>query len=315
MRHYRKYKIAILGLGGVGGYFGGKLAAHYHGSPDVEIIFIARGETEKIIRGQGLKLITPQGDQVAHPSLVTNNPAESGHLDLVLCCVKGYDLESGIETLRPCVNEETIIISTLNGVDGAERIRVVLPQADTWEGFAYIISLIESPGVVKQTGDFRHLYFGSPTASAEQLKRVEEIFTSAGIEAKAPPDIFAAMWEKFHFISAIATLTSALDLSIGAILENDSHKDQLMRLLRELKAVADAKGIHLPEDAVDLTLDKMKGLPYETTSSMHRDFHRGKKTELESLTGYVVRQGKALGVAVPAFEKFYDVLLRKLEQK
>ena len=129
-----KFRIAILGLGAVGGYFGGKLAAHYSDSKEIEIIFIARGENENTIKSNGLKLITSQGEQIIHPAVVTSQPGLLGIIDLLLVCVKSYDLETSFEPLKPCINDQTIILPLLNGVDNSERIKKILPQADVWRG-------------------------------------------------------------------------------------------------------------------------------------------------------------------------------------
>jgi 2-dehydropantoate 2-reductase len=307
-----KFRIAVLGLGGVGGYFGGKLAAHYSDSKDIEIIFIARGENEKAIKSNGLKLITSQGEQIVHPSQVTSQPEQLGLLDLIICCVKSYDLETGIMSLKPCINEQTIILPLLNGVDASDRIKNILPQAEVWGGCVYIVSRRVAPGVVKESGGINQLHFGSEHAAKEKLDRVHSVFRSAGINANLSANITQTLWEKFLFISPSATLTSYLDLNIGTIIGNSEHRNLLLNLLKELKGIAEAKNISLSENIIQKLLDKMASLPPETTSSMHSDFKRGSKTEVDSLTDYVVKLGRELNVPTPWYEQMLAELKEKL---
>ncbi|HEY6192328.1 MAG TPA: 2-dehydropantoate 2-reductase [Bacteroidota bacterium] len=299
----QKLKVAILGLGGVGGYLGGKLAARYAGSDAAEIMFIARGDHERAIRSGGLKLITPEGEQISHPSRITSRPEELGVVDLVICCVKSYDLESSLELLRPCITDHTVILPFLNGVDARERISRVFPDARVWEGCIYIISRLIAPGVVRQSGTLRRLYIGSENEAPGKLQEIETLLTSAGINAKVSGNITQTIWEKFLFISPFGTLTSYLDLPIGDILEDKEQKEVLLNLIKELKAVADAKGIPLPEDIVQSTLAKSTSLPYESSSSMRDDFQKGNRTEVESLTGYVAAEGRELHVPTPTYDR------------
>ncbi len=307
-----KFKIAIFGLGGVGGYFGGKLAANFSNSKDTEIIFIARGKNEKAIKSNGLKLVTSQGEQIIHPAIVTSRPGRMGFVDLVICCVKSYDLETSIESLKPCVNDNTIILPLLNGVDATERIEKIVSQAEVWEGCVYIISRLIAPGIVKESGSINVLYFGSEQGTKEKLEHVETLFKSAGINAHLSDNILRTLWEKFLFISPLATLTSYLDLCVGDIVRNKQHKELLLNLLNEIKKIADAKKISLSENIIQKTLDKISSLPYETTSSMHSDFQRGNKAEVNSLTAYAIELGRELSVPTPYYEKLLVGLKEKL---
>lgn len=304
-------RIGILGTGAVGGYFGGLLAGHYFNSGKADIIFITRPATEKMIREKGLKIITPQGEKIVFPTLASSDPKKIGHVDLLICCVKSYDLEESLRPLAACIGAETIILPLLNGVDARHRIELLFPGATVWEGCVYIVSRLIEPGVVKETGNIHSLYFGSSNAGSAQLKQIENIFREAGIDAFLSDNIQQTTWEKFLFISAIASLTSYLDLPIGAILNNSSHKKMLLQLLTELKNVAAAKGIQFSDDITGRTILKMEKLPYDTTSSMHSDFQKGGKTEYHSLTEYVVKLGRELNVPTP----LYDNVLEELKNK
>ncbi|WP_347157308.1 ketopantoate reductase family protein [Pontibacter chitinilyticus] len=302
------FRILVLGIGGVGGYFGGKLAARYAGDAAVEVGFFARGAHAARIAEGGLQLQTTQGDLVAHPAYVTYDPTALQPVDLLICCVKSYDLEESLQRVQPAIGKSTIILPLLNGVDAPARIAQLFPEAQIWEGCVYVVARLAAPGVVKESGGIGRLYFGAADAAEAKLRQVEHIFQAADFQAEIALDIQQTIWTKFLFISAVATATSYLDTSMGAIVAQPEQKQLLQALLEELQAVARAKGILLPNDLLPTMLSRMASLPYEATSSMHSDFQKGGKTELESLTGYVVREGQRLQVPVPTYARLYAAL-------
>ena len=306
-----KTRIAIIGLGGVGGYFGGLLAEKYHHSTEVEVIFVVRPATEKVIKEKGLKLITPEGEKVVFPSMVTSVPELIGPVDFLICTTKSYDLESSLQPLKSCVNANTSILPLLNGVDAHERIAALLPVAEVWDGCVYIVSRLLEPGVVKKTGNINKLYFGMETGASQKQKLFERLCKDAGIECYLSANIRQTVWEKFLFISAMASSTSYLDLCIGEIIANPMHKALLLGLIEELKSVADKVGVPLAQNLVTKTMLRAESLPFETTSSMHSDFKKGGKTEVDTLTGYVVKLGQKLQVETPLYAKVYGALLAK----
>jgi len=300
-----KYRIAVIGIGGVGGYLGAKLAAKYAGSVDTEIIFIARGDNAAAIRSNGIKLITPQGEETTHPALVTDQAETLGLIDLIICCVKSYDLESGLAPFKTCVSDKTTIIPFLNGLDAAEIIKKTLAEVEVLEGCAYIISRLIAPGVIKESGNPPQFNFGTG-GDRENAEKIATIFQSAGINAQVSDNIALTLWEKFLFISPFATIMSCYDVCLGDILKNKDYKQTLVALMEELKTIGEARGIVFPEDIIQKFLDRMAGLPYESTTSMHTDFKNGKKTELSSLTVYVITLGKELGVPTPHYEEILE---------
>lgn len=306
-------KIAITGIGGVGGYFGGLLAKHYSGS-DIEIFFIARGENEKVVHEQGLKMQTSQGEFVVHPKLVTSDPAKIGAVDYLICCTKGYDLEEAVLHCKPCIRNETILLPLLNGVNAKEKIKKIYPDNEVWDGCVYLVSRLAEPGLIKETGNIRKLYFGSDEGDQDQLQSFEKIFCDAGIDATWSKNILETTWEKFLFISPIATVTSYLDKTIGEVFGDENGEKLLQQLLAEIKSVADAKGIVLPDDTMNKNIDKMRSLPAGTTSSMHSDFRKGGRTELGSLTGYVIQSAHTFGVSVPTYEMMNATLEHKMRK-
>jgi 2-dehydropantoate 2-reductase len=302
-------KIGILGIGGVGGYFGGLLAEHYHKSEETRIVFLARDETIRVISDNGLMVSTPERTFFAHPETVTGNPKQAGILDLLICCTKTYDLEKSLDEYRSVVGPGTFILPLLNGVDAVDLIRKKFPEHNILEGCVYIVAKKTGPGIIEKTGKIESLYFGSSSVSKTDLDSILKIFTSAGIDAYCPDDIKQTVWEKFVFISPLATLTSFLDMNIGSIREDEDYFDMLRKLIAEVISVAKAMEINLPDDIHERTLEKIIRLNFEATSSMHRDFQKGGKTEYLSLTKYIIDKGSSFGLALPV----YNMMLEKFE--
>lgn len=305
-----KKRIGILGLGGVGGYFGGLLAKAYFESDTIEIIFIARGETQKAIVQNGLKIIADTKELVVFPSLVSNNPDEIGKLDYLICATKTYDIETSFESIKKCITLNTIILPLYNGVDATERIQILFPENTVLQGCVYIVSMIELPGIIKKIGPYEKLFFGSKNAPVSKLNELQSIFENANIESYLIENIEETVWEKFIFISALASATSYLNVNIGGILNHPENKTVYISLLNEITAVAVAKGLKLPNDIVDQTITKLEKSPKDATSSMHRDLLAGRNTEVVSLTKYVVDQAVKFGVATPIYQMILDKLKR-----
>ncbi|MDP9076759.1 MAG: 2-dehydropantoate 2-reductase [Bacteroidota bacterium] len=308
----KNYRIGILGIGGVGGYLGGKLAAAK--LPDAEIIFIARNETKATLKQSGLKLITDQSEEIAVAQLVSDDPAEIGLLDLLICAVKGYDLADSLQRYAACLGKGSVVMPMLNGIGVADRVRAKLPEAQVWESCIYIVARREAWGVIRQSGPVNQLYFGSPTAADEDLKKLETLFKRADLKADIVPDIETELWKKFFFISVMATFTSYYNAAIGLAQKQPEKAAEIRLLLDELAAVAQAKAINLPAGIVDGTYDRILSLPPETTSSMYADFQKKGPTELEQLTGEVVQLGKQFGVATTLYNKMYEGLLNRINQ-
>ena len=302
-------RIGILGLGGVGGYFGGLLAKAYYKSEEIEVIFIARGETQKAIAENGLTIITDDSETVVYPKLVSNNPDEIGVLDYLICATKTYDIEESLLSLQQCIAQETVILPLYNGVDAPERIHKLFPENDILQGCVYIISMIFSPGTIRKIGFYEKLFFGSKTASISKLNELQSIFQKAKIESYLVENIEETVWEKFIFISALASVTSYLNQNIGQILSNPDAKAIYVELLKEIELVAKAKGLQLSDDIVNQTIVKLEKSPKEATSSMHRDYLAGNKIEAASLTKFVVEEALKYGVKTPLYEKISTVLL------
>jgi 2-dehydropantoate 2-reductase len=306
-----KKRIAVLGIGGVGGYFGGYLARHYKKSGTIEIIFIARGDNKTILKSKGVYLQTPEENFVAYPKLTSSDPSEIGTVDYLICCTKMYDLEQSIRQYIPCIKNETVLLSLLNGVEGAATIKQICPENEVLDDGAYIISSLVEPGIIKKTSKFAKLFFGIKEPNSNRQAKLAKILIKAGIDVSLSKNIRLLLWEKFFLISTMATLTSILNSSIGAILVDNKNMELLLLLMNELKAVAEANGILFSGDIIHQTLNIMSAMPFEATSSLQRDFQDGKRAEVDALVGYVVRAGEKLKIPTPLYEMMYEKLLSK----
>jgi len=307
-----KTKIMIVGLGGVGGYYGGLLAKRYVGDPDMEIYFLARGEHLRKVKQYGLTVITETGTFVAFPKLATDSVTDIGVVDYVLMTTKSYDLDATVDQIKPCVGPNTVILPLLNGVDITTRIRTLLPGTEVWNGCVYIVGRLNKPGVVESSGNLHSLYFGYDNRTSSRLIQFEKMLKDAGVEATFSEKIISIIWKKFFFISSTATLTSYFDISFGGLLTNDLYKSTLTLLLEELILVANAEGAEVDRSMIDKTIQRLESLPFETTSSMHSDFQAGKNTELQTLTGIVVSLGQKHGIATPTYERVYAELSSRM---
>ena len=305
-------KVAVIGIGGIGGYYGGKMAAKYAGAGEHQIMFIARGEHLKEIQKQGLRLTTAEGDLTAVPVLATDNPRDAGLFDLALVCVKSYGLEEAARQIKDNIHSETVIIPLLNGVNIAERLKTILPKGRILSGCVYISARIESPGIVRQVGGSCQLIFGPDQANdVEKYRPIEAFLQEAGIKAELVGQIALPLWTKYIFIDPLAGLTSMLGKPFGAILDNRIDRTMLEGLMKEVELVARAQGVPFPDDIVQATAAKAGSFPATTKTSMLLDFENGRPTELDIFMGYMVAAGKKLGVPVPLHEKIYGELLKK----
>ena len=298
-------RIAIVGIGGGGGYFGGKLAREYENSAVHEVIFIARGEHLKAIQEKGLQLYTREGDYIARPKFATDDPAKAGIFDLVIFCTKSYSLESSALSLKANIHKNTVVIPLLNGVNITERLRKVLPDAYIVKGLTYIASVIESPGVIRQTDGSCKLFFGTDTPLAKKYQYILDILIQAKIKAELTGKISSAMWTKFLLICPLAGLTTATGETFGGIIEDPRLKNMLWEMMKEVKSIADARKIELPENIIDKTLESISRFAHDTKTSMQIDRERGRDTEIDIFTQYIIESGKDLSITTPMHNEIY----------
>jgi len=309
-----KTKIVIVGLGGVGGYYGGLLAKRYADDSSMEVYFVARGAHLKKVQENGLKVITETGLFVAKPTLATDNVSEIGIADYVILTTKSYDLDATVLQIKPCVGANTVILPLLNGIDNSTRIRALLPGIEVWNGCAYIVARLNEPGVVESSGNLHRFNFGYENKTSERLIAFEKLLKDAGIDATFYKKILPIIWTKFFFISATASLTSYFNVSFGALLTDETRKSTLINLLEELFLVANAEGAEIDRSVITKVIHQLEKLPFETTASMHSDFIAGKNTEVDTLTGIVVKLGEKHGIATPVYEKVYKELSSRMKK-
>jgi len=304
-------KIAVVGIGGVGGYYGALLARHYSDKKDCEIVFIARGKHLEEIKASGLQLLTEKENFTVKPDRATDNPSRCGTFELVLFCVKGYDLEESTKLIAPHIDENTIIISLLNGVDNAERLKSILRKGKVLNGCVYIGAHILRPGVVRQVGGSCKLFFGNESDEIIDGKKIKNTLKAANIDAEYRKDIRNIVWEKYLFISPFANATTFLNKKMRELLDSAEGKKLLEGLLWEVVNIAKAQSVKIPENIKEVTISKASAFPYETKTSMQMDFEKGKKAEIETFTGYIVKEGRKHQIPVPNHEMVYEALQKR----
>jgi 2-dehydropantoate 2-reductase len=298
-------KIAMMGSGGVGGFFGGRLA---HAGYDVS--FIARGAHLAAMRERGLIIENElQGDIRVPKVQATDDPVQIGRVDLVIVSVKLWDTESAAKQIKPLLGPQTGVISLQNGVIKDDILRRELGDAAVMGGVGYVATTISRPGVIRQTGTMQRIvlgeYDGTKSARATFL---HEALVRAGVNAELSDDVRRAIWEKYVFLVALSATTTTMRMPIGPIRENPQTRGFLRELIRENVAVGRAHGVALPEDYAENRLAFADGLPADMTSSMHHDLERGSPLEVNWLSGGVVQLGAAKGIPTPANRAVCDIL-------
>ena len=301
------FRILIAGLGGVGGCFGGRLAKYYENDSRVEICFFARGNHLEKIKQDGIIVETNSESFIGIPTIASDLSSSFGKVNLIVFCTKTYDLALISSQLEQCITSDTVLLPYMNGVDGYEFLKKNFPKNTVLNGCAYIISMIKSPGVIANIGNIERFYFGNENQT-DSLVQLERMFQLAGIDAHYSTEINEIVWEKFVFISAIASATSYYSSSSGEILQDDKKRNFLVELIAEVCEVAKLKGIEFQENIEEQTLSKIEKMPFETKTSMSRDFEQGKKTELQSLTKYVLNEGQGFNLPMNAYLEVYTKL-------
>jgi 2-dehydropantoate 2-reductase len=269
--------VCVYGIGGVGGYFGGRIAHEISkGNRAVQVYFIGRGEHLKAIQQQGLNLITDKEEFHCFPNIATDNIRHIPTPDLYLLCIKGYDLDSAVTSISKNISADTIILPLLNGVDIYERIRTNLQKAIVSPASVYVSSSIEKPGTVRQKGPEGHIIFGKdPKHLGYNYKCLIEFFNKMGISNNWHDNPYPAIWEKYIFITAFSLMTAYSGKTIGAVLADDKLKRMTENIMKEVVLIGKAKNIDFKQDVVEKTIQKSQNFPYETKTSFQRDYERG----------------------------------------
>ena len=289
-------KIAVMGAGGVGGYFGAKLAASGE-----EVHFIARGTHLEAMRKDGLQVSSANGDVLVKPARATNDPATVGPVDLVMIAVKLWSTGDALRDAKTMVGPGTAVVSFQNGVVAVDAIATAYGKERTLGGVANIGAVIEKPGVIRHTGTMAILSVGELDGKASpRVKAFVDACTKAGVQTRPSDDIEKTIWEKYVFLVAASAMTSLTRLPLGAVREDPDTRALTRQIMSEVVAVGKAKGVRLESDLADKLLERLDSMPREMVASMLGDLERGNRLELPWLSGGVVEMGKTLGVATPA---------------
>jgi 2-dehydropantoate 2-reductase len=298
-------KIAVIGSGGIGGFYGGRLA---HAGADVT--FVARGKHLEAMRKQGLLIENAAQGNIHLPKVkVTDNPETIGHVDLVLIAVKLWDLESAAQAFKPIVAAHTAILSLQNGVIKDDILTRLFGNKSVMGGVAYVATQIKRPGVISQTGKLQRIVFGEYDGT--QSKRAQallDLALKAELQAELSTDIRRTLWEKYTFLVGLSGTTTTMRQTIGPIRDNPQTRTFLHDMMKEVVAVGRAHGVSLPDNFADQQLAFTDTFPAETTSSMHHDIEGGKPLEVEWLSGGVVTLGARVGVPTPVNRAVWDTL-------
>lgn len=300
-------KIAVLGSGAVGGYYGAKLSRAGH-----DVTFIARGAHLEAIRANGLQIKSPALGDFAVQARAEQETSAVGPVDLVLVAIKAYDNATALPLIRPMLGPNTSVLTVQNGVDSAEEVAAAVGQERVLGGTTYIATALTAPGLIEQTGTHRRIVFGEvfgelPRVS-DRARTIQEALAGADIQAELAGDGRVPIWEKFIFLVSLAGFTGATRLPIGPVWADPVIRRQFLDGCREIESVARAEGIPVAADRVQQIESYVESIPGSMRSSLLIDLSQGKKIEVEALQGSVVRRAARAGVPVPIMATLYAVL-------
>lgn len=297
-------RIAVMGTGGVGGYFGARLAQAGH-----DVNFVARGRQLAALRETGLRIESPLGGLHLQPVKATDAPSEIDGADLVLFSVKLWDTATAAESIKGLMSAQTAVVSFQNSVVKDDILRQVLGAEHVIGGVCYIAATIAEPGLIRHSGVLQKLVFGEyGGARTPRVIRFRDACVEAGIDVEVSDQVERSIWEKFVLLVGLSGTTSMVRTPIGPIRDNPRARAFLVDVMNEVVAVARASGVALPVDYAQDRLRFIDQVPATMTSSMHHDLERGNRLELAWLSGDVVVRGERLGVATPCNRAIFDLL-------
>ena len=288
-------RIAMVGAGGVGGYFGARLAA-----AGQDVWFVARGPHLAAMQAGGLRLSSLKGD-LALPSVnVTSEPAQIGPCDVVFVAVKTWQLQDAISRVAPLMSDGTVVVPLLNGVEAADELAGSLGRAPVLKGLTKILSFIEAPGHVRHAGAEPHIALGEwDNHRSDRTEQLAAVLRDAGVNVRIPDDIDVALWEKFTFVVSVGGVGAVTRAPIGHFRSLPETRALVESAMHEIVAVGRARGVAIPDGVVERSLGFIDSLPAGGSASLQRDIAAGRRSELDAWNGAVVRLGAAAGVATP----------------
>ncbi len=297
-------RIAVVGAGGVGGGFGAALA-----KAGADVSFLARGAHLAAMKSAGLKVLSPRGDTHLAPTKATDNPAGIGPVDIVLFCVKLWDVESAGERIKPLIGPGTAVIPLQNGIDAPERLIPILGERAVMGGVAQISASITAPGTITQVGTFMRMIFGE--LDGQRSQRAEDFLAlcqKAGFDVTLSDQILTELWMKFVLLATNASITALARQPIGQLRDDPDIRPVFIAAHQEVIDVARARGVALPANALDKILEFNRHAPPTMKASMALDLERGNRLELPWLGGKVAELGRQLGVPTPTHSVMYAML-------
>lgn len=307
-------KIAIIGIGGVGGYFGGKIAHALTNSKEHEVYFVARGKHLEVIKKEGLLLKTNQeGEFRCVPTLATDNIHDLPTLDICFICVKQYDLTPVLEQLRSKITPQTKVVPLLNGVDIYERIRNVVDDGIVFPACVYVGTHIAAPGIVEQSGGSCTIIFGTdPKHPHMDAKDICQLFDTSAIKYEWTAHHMEAIWEKFMFIASYGLVTACYNKTLGEVYASEEYAKSVKLIMETIYDISKAMKIGLGHDIVEQSYKKAALFPFETKTSFQRDYElKDKPDERELFGGSIIVLGKKYGIDVSAVQEIYQQLNEK----
>jgi 2-dehydropantoate 2-reductase len=297
-------RVAVIGTGGIGGPYGASLA-----KAGADVTFVARGAHLAAMRENGLRIEGDRGEIHIRPAQATDDIASIGTVDVILFCVKLWDVEPAAEQLRAIIGPQTAVIPLQNGIDAAERLIRILGSEAVMGGMAFVTGTIVAPGVIRQTGAYQRMTFGELDGRiSERSQQLRDLCDAAGFEGVLSPDIMVPVWEKFILVVPLSGLNALTRLPLGRWRDDPDLLDLYETALRETVAVGLAEGIRLPSDSVDKTLAIMCSMPPHHTTAMGTDLLRGNRLELPWFAGKVVELGRRHGISTPVNGFIYAAL-------
>ncbi|MBL6445082.1 2-dehydropantoate 2-reductase [Fulvivirga sp. 29W222] len=300
-------KIAIAGMGGIGGFVGTPLAKSFGIDEQVQVIFICRGTTKAAIVQNGLTLESPKGTETARPYLVTDSPEEAGILDVIILACKSYSVKALIKTYKKCIGEHTVIITLQNLVNSKELIRQYLDKGQIIEGCIYVASNVKHPGYIQHVGGPGKIFIGGEPADKYQW--LTDLLVEGGLDVTYEENIKKVLWKKYLFVAPVAAITTAYNITFGQLLESKHLMDMLESMMIEIQSLADKKGVLLSEGDISTSKDMLSKFPYGAKSSLQLDFESGNITEKDFLVDHVIELGQQLGINIPVYQEVNEKIL------
>lgn len=309
-----KKHIVVVGLGGVGGYFGFKINQANETSEKYKVSFIARGETYDKVKENGLTLLSPEhpGNRT-HPDAVEQHISDIKNPDLVLICVKEYDLENVCRQLKEVINDDTVLLPMMNGADIYDRIRKLIPDHTVLPTCIYVASHIKERGTVEHKGKAGKMIVGrDPQHFSSDVNWIVDLLKESKIDFDFKDNSLTDIWTKFFFIASFGMVTAKHNSSIGTVCADEQQKYEASEIMKEIQQIAAQKEIPLQDDIIEATFTKASTFPFETPTSLQLDIHSGKKdNELELFAGAILKYGADLGIETPFTQKIYTEIKTK----